>query len=325
MSKKRSRKVIIHLLEHSYKKMKLDRECVVSAELKEARKNKKINCPDIKLNSSATTISSSLMGSALISRVHALLKYISQVKADRSLSEDDRNRRVVELEKEIEEVGGLEAYHAASYKGETNTHTDSFNSSKWVMNILNKERGRVAGRKISLLDVGALVNHYVQFKSYIDSRAINLTPVHESVEEGDILLHECETGYDVIVLSLVVNFEGDPHRRGEMLKICSQLLKKKMEGLGFLFLSLPRACIDNSRYMKHGLLISMMESLSFSLHHHTTSQLLSMYTFILNKQDIIHNTDGLDKKGGNETVPLSFRRQLCRGGKERNNFCIILD
>lgn len=49
--------------------------------------------------------------------------------------------------------------------------------------------------------------------------------------------------YDVICLSLVVNFVGDPKKRGEMLKESTQMLKEN----GHIFIVLPLPCIENSR------------------------------------------------------------------------------
>ena len=46
-----------------------------------------------------------------------------------------------------------------------------------------------------------------------------------------------------------VNFEGDPRRRGEMLRAARTLLNDK--GMGLMFLVLPLACLDNSRYLNH--------------------------------------------------------------------------
>ena len=44
-------------------------------------------------------------------------------------------------------------------------------------------------------------------------------------------------------LSLVLNFVGDPARRGEMLAKCAALLPVG----GLLFFVLPSACVENSR------------------------------------------------------------------------------
>jgi 25S rRNA (adenine2142-N1)-methyltransferase len=49
----------------------------------------------------------------------------------------------------------------------------------------------------------------------------------------------------VVVLSLVINFVGDPRRKGEMLVRCRTLVR---DG-GNLFIVLPLACMDNSRYI----------------------------------------------------------------------------
>jgi 25S rRNA (adenine2142-N1)-methyltransferase len=46
------------------------------------------------------------------------------------------------------------------------------------------------------------------------------------------------------VLSMVLNCEPSPERRGTMLRLAARALRKG----GLLLLALPRACVDNSRY-----------------------------------------------------------------------------
>eukprot|EP00536_Pseudo-nitzschia_multiseries_P001278 jgi/Psemu1/234451/estExt_Genewise1.C_160062 len=59
--------------------------------------------------------------------------------------------------------------------------------------------------------------------------------------------------FDAIVMSLVLNFQGDPRKRGDMLALASdpRLLKLPSENDqrgGMLFVALPSASLDNSRY-----------------------------------------------------------------------------
>ncbi len=81
---------------------------------------------------------------------------------------------------------------------------------------------------------------------------------------------------------------------------------------------LPAHCISNSRYLKFALF----------------KRLLSRVGLILPEKDSYRITDkfflccavkGAEVKGaeGFETEAL-YKRKLCRGGNERNNFCILL-
>jgi hypothetical protein len=136
---------------------------------------------------------------------------------------------------------------------------------------------------LQLLDVGAIVNHYPpepepeprQAPGVLRSHStlgptlpggrrlhvtsIDLNPREECVLRADFfdfaeqqlkLPRDASSGgrYDVIVLSLVINFVGDPIMRGVMIRRCAELLA---EG-GLLFLVLPEPCLYNSRYLKFG-------------------------------------------------------------------------
>ena len=77
--------------------------------------------------------------------------------------------------------------------------------------------------------------------------AIDLNPQDDTVQRGDLLTYRApQTGFDVVVLSLVVNFEGDPRKRGDMIRAARALLAPT--GLGLVFFVLPLACVENSRF-----------------------------------------------------------------------------
>lgn len=266
-----------------------------------------INAEDVKNKNK-----SGLSGSALIGRFHALYKWIAAARKNPSLLEEERGASIAKWEEEIEGMGGIDAYHKASFDGESNNEYGAFNASKWVLSEIPSHLKK--GRGIKLLDVGALVNHYVPVK-WIDSVAINLNPTHESVSKCDIIDYKCDKEddmFDVVVLSLVVNFEGDPRRRGEILRAARNLLRPG--GGGLLYFVLPRACLDNSRYMKHSMLVKMFKSLGTKVVSQSTSNKLSLYTFKVDEEVM---ADLMNYK--------SFPRTLCRGGTTRNNFCIVLE
>jgi len=146
-------------------------------------------------------------------------------------------------------------------------------------------------RRLRVLDVGAIDNQYhgKGYDDWLDAVPIDLHGgQHESVLQVDFFdyAHEYCAGvdlaaksssrhkdgtktkqqsrnpisdqsspvpFDAIVMSLVLNFQGDPRKRGDMLALASdpRLLKlpsgNDQRG-GMLFVALPSASLDNSRY-----------------------------------------------------------------------------
>ncbi len=167
------------------------------------------------------------------------------------MTEKDRKSKIVQ-------PGGIDAYQKASKLGEE--RSGGFNSAKWVVSKLKEHNIRSKSGKLSLLDVGALSCNYSKYKAWIDCTAIDLNPQHSSVIKADFLTLK-DAQYDVVVLSLVINLEGDSQRRGDMLKLCSHIVVKD----GSLFIVLPLPCVENSRFLDKELFISMTDSLGFSV------------------------------------------------------------
>ena len=123
---------------------------------------------------------------------------------------------------------------------------------------------------------------YVRKRALINRwwQAIDLNPQHPSVRRADFfdfppLPKDSTEAFDALVLSLVLNFVGDPRRRGVMLERCAALLRPG----GALFLVLPAACITNSRYMKHALLLRILRAVGFELARHKLTAKLALYAF----------------------------------------------
>ena len=137
--------------------------------------------------------------------------------------------------------------------------------------------------RIRMLDVGALTNHYLPYSSEIDCTAIDLNPQHPSVRAADFFDLDPESpeyrrAFDVVVLSLVLNFVGDRFRRGEMIKRSVRMLRP--EGHGRLFVILPSACLRNSRWMDHDTFVGRcMAPLGLQLMKWKYSTKLAMFEF----------------------------------------------
>ena len=169
--------------------------------------------------------------------------------------------KVNQVQKELQELGGLQRYQEASLLGQSSGYR--YNTAKWVVKMLKQYNIRPPSgekRRLTLLDVGSLCNNYVD-TAWLNVLAIDLNPCHPSVRKQDFFELDVAQLFDVVVLSLVVNFVGTPAKRGEMLRRSAELLR---EG-GHLFLVLPKACVVNSRYMDDELLIRIINALNMRL------------------------------------------------------------
>lgn len=237
----------------------------------------------------------------LINKFHALTKLQESIKKDKRLSEHERTSTLEELSCKIAKLGGINAYQKASKLGES--RSGGFNSAKWVIKMLKECNFRGFSGKIRLLDVGALACNYKKH-TWIDCTAIDLNPQNSSVIKADFLTLPTHEQYDVVVLSLVINFEGDATRRGDMLKLCTKIVRKN----GYLFIVLPLPCVKNSRFLNKELFASMMDSLGFTV----TSEHCSKRLYLV----MLENNENVSSK--------KFPRQTVRTGSKHNNFTIIL-
>ncbi len=244
-------------------------------------------------------------------------KYIAAAEVDRTLTQQARDKRVRELKAELEALGGLPAYQQASLFGATAEESGAFNSGVWVynelhaMNLLPPADGH---RRLRLLDVGALQDHWSAHEQLVDAVAIDLNPQHPNVRRADFfdfppVPPAGAAAFDALVLSLVLNFVGDPRRRGVMLERCAALLPQG----GALFIVIPAACITNSRYMNHVLFVRILHAVGFELSRHKITPKLALYA--LRRSDCCVT--------GDEMAGLGCRR-LCRTGTQRNNFSVLI-
>ena len=94
-----------------------------------------------------------------------------------------RRRRIQELELELDELGGRDAYQQASV-----ISTKHCSSSKWVTKVLGKRnlRPNLAKGETTpkLLEVGA-INTELLDKPWLDVRAIDLNAQHRRIETRD--------------------------------------------------------------------------------------------------------------------------------------------
>lgn len=170
---------------------------------------------------------------AVIAEYHALEKRIARTAPGEELER---------LKAEQLRLGGLEIYQQASLTGAAQYGE----TSKWLMQQLDglSIPKRLAGKRRRLLDVGAIAGtSYFTYLDMVDPTYIDLNPQATHVIQADFLqfpLPSDPTGlFDVVCLSLVINFVGSIPDRTEMLRRAHDFLEPD----GLLFVVLPLACL----------------------------------------------------------------------------------
>jgi len=232
----------------------------------------------------------------------------------------------------IENNGGIEVYQAASKQGQSKDRGGD--SSKvlidWLRNSrvfqsdgVHKDDGeRREVTTIRCLEVGALSiqNEISKYPNRIAMTRIDLNSQGPGIEKQDFMQRplpstrtEC---FDLISLSLVLNYVPEAPQRGEMLKRITKFLRrqdalKNTDTAVFpaLFLVLPLPCVENSRYLDDALLQNIMMNLGFTLTQQKKTPKLCYYLFHFN---------------GNATKTKTGKRKV-RDGPAMNNFCIVVD
>ncbi|KXL50802.1 MAG: hypothetical protein FE78DRAFT_66586 [Acidomyces sp. 'richmondensis'] len=249
---------------------------------------------------------------------HQLTKEL--VKAEAQGKETEAN----ELKKRISDLGGLKSYQAASIIGQSGERGGD--SSVVLMTWLEPLAAEIAKspNKLKLLEVGALSTKNACAKSGLfDIERIDLFSETKEIIQQDFMkrpIPSCRRDqFDIISLSLVLNFVPDPVGRGEMLKHTCRFLNNRAaqscteqlkDAFPALFLVLPAPCIWNSRFMSEQRLICLMASLGYVLLQHKLTAKL-MYTLWLLRDDPVPEEQDFPKK-------------LINPGGGRNNFSIVL-
>jgi 25S rRNA (adenine2142-N1)-methyltransferase len=261
---------------------------------------------------------SSKAGRNLIRKHHTLEKERAKALA----AGDDA--KVVAIAKEIELQGGIKSYQRASLIGQTNERGGD--SSKILMEWLEptlpalKELS-IRGNPIRMLEVGALSIANACSKSRLfDVERIDLNSQADGITQQDFMERPLPGNdldqFEIISLSLVLNYVPDPIGRGQMLLRTLKFLKTQQyvgqlsDFLPSLFLVLPSSCVTNSRYLDENRLEAIMESLGFVNVRKKLSNKLIYYLWRL--------------EGSTERRTLAFKKEEIRSGKSRNNFAVVL-
>lgn len=265
----------------------------------------------------------------LINQIHTLEKRKRQAAQN-----GDKNAEA-RIAAEITALGGLKSYQQASLQGQRNDRGGDSSRilMEWLRPIeseLKSDGVGVPGRQLQMLEVGALSTTNACSQSGIfEIKRIDLNSQGEGILQQDFMerplpANESER-FDIISLSLVLNFVPEPSSRGDMLLRTLSFLRLPTtcfkdgtkEGLKryfpSLFLVLPAPCVSNSRYLDEGKLNDIMVSLGYEMTEFkaTTKLVYYLWTRIADQAPFT-------------SAATSFTKKELRSGANRNNFAIVL-
>ncbi|KAI2642619.1 putative methyltransferase-domain-containing protein [Xylaria nigripes] len=251
----------------------------------------------------------------LINSIHQLEK-----KKAQALAKGDRAAEAA-AGAEIAALGGIEKYQQASLQGQRSDRGGD--SSRVLMEWLKPEfpaSGIVANHSVRMLEVGALsTTNECSRSGFFEMERIDLNSQADGILQQDFMKRPLPADnthtFDIISLSLVLNFVPDAQGRGAMLLRTLDFLRQPKTTelhsvFPSLFLVLPAPCVTNSRYMDEPLLENIMNALGYTKTHSKITQKLVYYLW--------RRTSGVPVN-----VP-TFRKAELRSGSTRNNFSIVI-
>ena len=255
----------------------------------------------------------------LIRRHHLLRKQLTDARVQKDQT------RVRKVQAELDEAGGLDRYQQASVQGQSLDRGGD--TSRILVQWLKEARVHTdqSNKKLRILEVGALqVDNAYASSNLFEIERIDLQSRHPDIKTQDFRHrpvpdreHLQSNGFDIVSLSLVLNFVDNSMDRGLMLRKVGQLLRACQTGKSryhkyfpCLFFVLPAPCIYNSRYINEELLRTMMDSLGFHL--------LKMKR----SPKLVYQLWKFDETA--TKAEQTFRKREVRTGSSRNNFAITL-
>jgi 25S rRNA (adenine2142-N1)-methyltransferase len=245
----------------------------------------------------------------LIRSHHQLLKARAQAEKAGDTA------KVSSIDAQIQANGGLDSYQIASKLGQSMDRGGD--SSKllvdWIKPQLDQWKPQMP--KLRVLEVGALSTKNACSRTpCLDVTRIDLNSQEPGILKQDFMERPLPSSdderFNIISLSLVLNYVPDATGRGDMLKHCVKFLTSQcsISFVPTLFFVLPVACVDNSRYVTEERLLDILSSLGFQLVQSKRSNKLIYQLW--------HYTG--------QSPPRSFKKEMLNPGAKRNNFAIIL-
>jgi len=230
-----------------------------------------------------------------------------------------------EISAEIASLGGLGEYQQASLQGQRSDRGGD--TSKVLLDWLRQPdlpTQLPRQQRIRMLEVGALSSRNAcSVSGLFDMVRIDLNSQEPAIQQQDYMQRPLPADdserFDIVSLSLVLNFVPTPAGRGEMLRRTTNFLRSSMQlpaaaSRNFfpaVFIVLPRPCLHNSRYFSEGKLVELMRLLGFTRTESKTTQKLA-YSLWQLEQVSLRQDHSLPKR---EINP----------GPKRNNFAVILE
>lgn len=264
----------------------------------------------------------------LIGQIHTLEKRKTQAARDGDKAAEFK------VAAEIAALGGIEKYQQASLQGQ---RTDRGGDSsrvlmEWLKPIGSELKASATGaptQRLRMLEVGALSTTNACSRSGLfDIQRIDLNSQGEGILQQDFMarpLPKDDTErFDIISISLVLNFVPDPVGRGDMLLRTLDFLRRPTclkdqttaglkQWLPSLFFVLPAPCVSNSRYLDEKRLKSILLSLGYEVKQSKTT--LKLVYYLLTRAA---EPPALPGTG------VAFAKKELRSGASRNNFAIVL-
>lgn len=225
---------------------------------------------------------------------------------------------------EIAALGGLDRYQQASLLGQSKLRGGDSSTIllEWLTPFLSSRKKEPRSSPIRMLEVGALsTDNACSTSGYFDNVRIDLNSQEPGILKQDFMERPLPSGpgesFDIISLSLVLNFVPDPASRGNMLRRTTEFLRNpsvaptQEEPYPSLFLVLPRSCVLNSRYCTEERLEQIMLSLGYFKAESKTTQKLVYYLWKLSTP----SSSAQDRV---------FPKKEVKAGPKRNNFAIVL-
>ena len=298
------------------------------------------------------------MKSRRVARVKTTLFH--KFTRERDLAQKQGNAAAVAAaEQKIEDMGGREAYQKASQLN-TSHHSTSrwalgvLGEKGWLQGIADEtqpdekdaegKKRKVPRRNVRLLEVGAInrelldagartrkrkigegeASSTVEERVYrLDVCAIDLRSSQPGIEEADFLTmplvdaDPCQR-HDAIVCSMVINCVPSAKDRGRMLA----LLYHQLRPGGLCFLTLPRLCLNQSKYVTIDLFKEILTGgVGFEIIRYRESPKVAFFVLKRPDEDI-----GTDKPKWRQLNAQFTKNPIMNKAKKfRNEFGVVLD
>ncbi|KAI2471623.1 putative methyltransferase-domain-containing protein [Annulohypoxylon bovei var. microspora] len=249
--------------------------------------------------------------------------HLLEKKKSQAIAKGDRAAEAA-IDNEISALGGIEKYQQASLQGQ---RLDRGGDSSHVLMEWLKPTDPVplssAETRLKMLEVGALsTTNLCSTSGLFDMERIDLNSQSDGIMQQDFmerpLPNDDSERFDIISLSLVLNFVPDATGRGEMLLRTLDFLKQPgtccsselRDLFPSLFMVLPAPCVTNSRYMNESHMELIMNTIGYVKAKSKITQRLVYYLWI--------------RKAPIQSSSATFKKVELRSGHSRNNFAVVL-